>query len=196
MVDISDEKLVKRYVKGDLKALDALVERYKKPLFSFFWGLTKSKVDVDELFQETWFRVIRKASDFEQNSFKGWIFKIAHNLVIDGYRSQRGHLSLDQASEYEGGLQTLGDTIPATGIGPDDDANNHDLRNAITQALDKLPSEQREVFVLRMEVDMSFKNIAEIQGTSTNTALARMQYALSKMRKLLKSHRPGPERNL
>jgi RNA polymerase sigma-70 factor (ECF subfamily) len=142
---------------------------------------------VDELFQETWLRVIRKSESFEQYRFKGWIFKIAYNLVIDWSRSKRGNLSLDQTSEYTDGLQTLGDTLPAPGFSPDGQAANVDLQKEIMQALASLPVEQREVFVMRMEADMSFKEIAEIQGTSINTALARMQYALTKMRKELKN---------
>ena len=193
-LDISDEQLISLYNRGDVKALDELIVRYKKPLYSFLWRLTSSGVEVDEIFQETWLRVIRKSKDFEQNKFKGWIFKIAHNLVIDWSRTKRGHLSLDQRSEYDGGEQTLGDTLPAAGIGPDGHAANRDLQKAIGLALANLPEEQKEVFILRMESQLSFKDIAEIQGTSTNTALARMQYALGKMRISLKTLHEGSGR--
>jgi len=182
---ISDEKLICLYVKGDLQALDELINRYKKPLYSFLWRFASPGIEVEEIFQETWLRVIQKSSNFEQNSFKGWIFKIAYHLVIDRSRLKRSNLSLDYISEYSDGIQTLADTLPAKGGRPDQNANNGDLKKAIEQALNNLPPEQREVFVLRMEVDMPFKEIAELQGTSVNTSLARMQYALSKMRNLL-----------
>jgi len=190
-LEISDEKLIARYTRGDIKALDELIIRYKKPLYSFLWRFASSGIEVDEIFQETWLRVIQKSSSFEQNSFKGWVFKIAYNLVIDASRLKRGHLSLDQTSDYSDGVQTLVDTIPAKGIGPAGHASHNDIRKAIAQALATLPSEQKEVFVLRMEADMSFKEIAEIQGSSINTSLARMQYALTKMRKLLQDQREG-----
>lgn len=195
-LEISDEKLLGLYNKGDVKALDELILRYKKPLYSFLWRLTSSGVEVDEIFQETWLRIIKKARDFEQNKFKGWIFKIAHNLVIDWSRTKRGHLSLDQRSEYDEDERTLGDNLPAAGLGPDGHAANRDLQKAIAHALASLPSEQQEVFILRMESQMSFKDIAEIQGTSTNTVLARMQYALAKMRILLKTLREDSGRKL
>ncbi len=195
-LDVSDKNLVDLYVKGDVKALDELINRYKKPLYSFLWRLTSSGPEVDEIFQETWFRVIQKASSFDQYRFKGWIFRIAYNLVIDWSRSKRGHLSLDQTSEYSDGLETLSDTLPAPGQTPDEKAASGDIKQAILQALDHLPLEQKEVFLLRMEADMSFKDIAELQGTSINTALARMQYALTKMRKLLKTFHEDFERAL
>jgi len=195
-LEISDEQLIGLYLKGDIKAMDELIIRYKKPLYSFLWRLTASGSEVDEIFQETWLHVIRKASSFEQYRFKGWIFKIAYNLVIDWSRTKRGHLSLDQTSEYADGLQTLADTLPAPGQSPDAQAVNGDLHKAIALALASLPAEQKEVFVLRMDADMSFKEIAEIQGTSINTALARMQYALTKMRKLLSHLHDGSERPL
>lgn len=181
-VEISDETLLSLYSKGDINSLDELILRYKKPLYSFLWRLTACGTEVDEIFQETWLRVIKNAAGFKQTRFKGWIFKIAHNLVIDWSRSKRGHLSLDQTSEYTEGVQTLGDTVPAPGFSPDEQAAHGDLQKAIAQALASLPPDQREVFVLRMEADMPFKDIAEIQGISINTALARMQYALIKMR--------------
>jgi RNA polymerase sigma-70 factor (ECF subfamily) len=195
-LEISDENLINLYVKGDLDALDQLIIRYKKPLYSFLWRLTASSTEVEEIFQETWLRVIQKAARFEQNRFKGWIFKIAYNLVIDRNRMKRGHLSLDQTSDYQDGCETLRDTIPAPGPGPDGQAANGDLKIALAQALASLPAAQREVFVLRMEADMTFKEIAELQGISINTALARMQYALTKMRTELRPlYGPG-ERTL
>ena len=184
-LEISDEKLINLYIGGDIKALDDLIIRYQKPLYSFLWRLTASGPEVEDIFQETWLRVIQKSANFEQYRFKGWVFKIAYNLVIDRSRAKRGHLSLDQTSEYADGVQTLGDTIAAAGQGPDGQAADRDLQKALTRALATLPPEQKEVFVLRMEADMSFKDIAGLQGTSINTALARMQYALAKMRKLL-----------
>lgn len=185
-LEISDENLIESYAQGNVNALDELISRYKKPLYSFLWRFSRSSADVDELFQETWLRVIRKASTFERHSFKGWIFKIAHNLAIDRNRVKRDHLSLDQTSVHqEGETVSLEDTLPSTATAPDALAARGDIQKAIAGALASLPEEQREVFILRMDADMPFKEIARIQGTSTNTALARMQYALMKMRKLL-----------
>lgn len=195
-MDCSDEELINRYVQGEIKALDELIRRYQKPLYSFLWRLTASDSAVDEIFQESWLRVIQKSASFEQNKFKGWIFKIAYNLVVDWSRAKRGHLSLDQASEYSDGAQTLNDILPAPGKSPAGQAANGDLEKAIAEALASLPAEQKVIFVLRMEADMSFKDIAELQGISINTALARMQYALTKMRKLLKTEYEDCERTL
>ncbi len=181
-------------MKGDIHALEELISRYQKPLYSFLWRLTASGTSVEELFQETWLKVISNAPNFKQNKFKGWIFTIAHNLAIDGFRAHRGNLSLDRTSDYSDGVQTLADTIPTPGPSPAGIANRHDIQLAIAKALDSLPAEQKEVFVLRMEADLSFKEIADIQKTSINTTLARMQYALTKMRILLETFHTDSER--
>ena len=194
--DVSDELLIDRYNRGETKALNDLVERYRRPLYSFLWRMTGSGSESDEIFQNTWLRVINKAHGFRQERFKGWVFKIAHNLVIDWSRRQRKQVSLDAVCGSSEGDQTLGDRLADDGPRPDSQANSEDIRKAIELALAQLPDDQREVFVLRMNADVPFKEIAEIQGVSLNTALARMQYALSKMRKLLKDYQPGGERDL
>jgi RNA polymerase sigma-70 factor (ECF subfamily) len=191
---ISDELLMGQYAKGDITALEELISRYQKPLYSFLWRLNRSGATVDELFQETWLRVIKNASTFKKTKFKGWLFTIAHHLIIDNIRAQRGFLSLDKPSDYSDGTDSLGDTFPARGPSPDQTAARNDLKLAIANALAGLPREQQEVFVLRMEANMSFKEIADIQKTSTNTALSRMQYALTKMRTLLAPSHTGTER--
>ncbi|MEI8352357.1 MAG: sigma-70 family RNA polymerase sigma factor, partial [bacterium] len=87
--EVSDEKLMARYRRGDFEAMDELVRRYEKPLFSFLWRMSGNGADVQEIFQEVWLRVIAKARDFKQKRFKGWIFTIARNLVIDTSRRQK-----------------------------------------------------------------------------------------------------------
>lgn len=188
--DVSDELLLDRHLKGDTHALPELLERYRKPLYGFLWRMTESAVESDEIFQETWLRIIRKAADFRQDRFKGWMFKIAHNLVTD-WRRQRGRtISLDGRADGEEGQATPGDFLADKDGSPYNKLEDKELRSEINKALSHLPTEQREVFVLRMESNMAFKDIAKLQDTSINTVLSRMQYALSKLRTLLKDHGP------
>ena len=104
--------------------------------------------------------------------------------MIDRSRCRKPNVSLDAATGDEG-TETLVDRVPSKGRSPSDAAEGAELRASIQSAVARLPPEQREVFLLRTEGDVPFKEIAQMQGVSINTALARMQYAISRLRKLL-----------
>jgi len=182
-MDVPDQELLAQYRKGNPDALGILVERYRRPLFGYILNMTGGQVDADEIFQEVWMRVIRKIGSYQHQNFHGWLVRIAHNLVIDKVRRRRPEVSLDAGAGEEG--SSLGDVIAGDAPGPDAGLANRDLRRAIGAAVETLPLEQREVFVMRVKLELPFKEIAAIQGTSINTALARMQYALGKLRGLL-----------
>ena len=183
-MELTDEELLEQYVSGQTEALAELLERYRRPLFSFILRMVPSSADADEVFQEVWMRVIRKAADSRRDRFKGWVFRIAHNLLIDRARSRRPMASLDEpiGGDTE---QTLAERVPSGGVAPNMAVEGRDLGRRIQAALAMLPPEQRQVFLLRTEGDVPFKDIARLQRVSINTALARMQYALAKMRQLL-----------
>lgn len=186
----SDEDLIKAYQRGDARALEVLVERFKRPLFSFVLRMTRCQAEAEEIFQETWLRVITKSSGFRSDHFKSWLFRIAHNLVIDWSRRERKLVSMDSSRGGDGNEFSLVDLMKSPDSGPDEAANNGDLRVAVGRAVARLPAELREVFILRTEADMAFKDIARLQRVSVNTALSRMQYALMGLRKMLKDYRP------
>lgn len=191
---VSDETLMNRFKRGDSSAMDELVRRYEKPLFSFLWRMQGNGADIQDIFQDVWLRVIAKSRDFRQERFKGWVFRIAHNLVIDASRRRRKVVSLDEPRLGEGNYDgTLADTLASREPGPVSRVNGHDIRQAIDRALAELPKKQREVLIMRMESELTFREIAEILDIPLNTCLARMQYALSKMRTLLKTYHPDTE---
>ncbi len=185
-----DEDLIAAYNRGDPRGLDELVERYRKPLFSFLVRTTKCEAEAEEIFQNTWMRVITKAHGFKGDHFKSWLFKIGYNLVVDWSRREKKQVSMDAPCGGSENDATWSDRMKTPEPGPDLLANSRDLGRAIELALAQLPAEQREVFTLRMEADMAFKDIAKLQRVSLNTALSRMHYALDKMRLLLKDHEP------
>lgn len=189
---ISDETLMARFKRGNTGALDQLIGRYKRSLLNFLWRRTHDEHEAQDVFQETWLRVITKAGSFKQECFRGWVFRIAHNLAVDSSRRRQKLVSLDVATpgpnDEEG--QSLGARLEAKGIAPDDQMANRDVAQAIKRALMELPEEQRVVFLMRMEADMTFREIAEAEGIPLNTALARMQYALAKLRRRLDNYAP------
>lgn len=179
----SDADLVKKYRNGDLSAMETLVNRHRAPLFGYILNMTCDRTFADDVFQEVWIRAIKKLDSYQQDNFPGWLMRIARNYVIDQARKKKPQISLD--SENEDGLslkQRVADITPS----PDRAVAAEELGARIVAAVEELPPEQKEVFILRVRADMPFKEICKIQGTSINTALARMQYALTHLRTLLK----------
>jgi RNA polymerase sigma-70 factor (ECF subfamily) len=179
-MDQDDAKLLAEYNAGNAEALGELVEKYKRPLFGFILRFSEGREDADEVFQEVWVRAIKNMNRYRQKSLLSWLFRIAHNLMIDRIRQNRHNLSLDTPTSENG--VPYSEQLAADRLGPDGEAGGRDLGLRIEAAAGKLPPEQCEVFWLRMQADLSFKEIAKIQKCSINTALARMQYALSKLR--------------
>jgi RNA polymerase sigma-70 factor (ECF subfamily) len=180
--ELEDMELITRYKRGDVSALDVLVTRYRRQLFGYILNMSVNASEADEIFQEAWLKVIRKIGLYRHKNFLGWLVRIAHNVIIDKSRRKKPNVSLDAESD-DGG--SLGDVLEDGGPAPAAGIENKDLGRAISRAVAMLPDEQREVFLLRTKAEISFKEIAEIQGTSINTALARMQYALGKLREPL-----------
>lgn len=178
-MDENAHRLLARYRAGDTQALGELVECFKRPLFAFILKMTEGKDEADDIFQEVWIRAIRNLHRFKAKNMLSWLFRIAHNLVIDRARKRKPDAHLQDAITGE---RTVEDTLAGSGQAPDADCGNRDLLLRINDAVGKLPEEQRVVFLMRMEADLSFKEIAHIQNTSINTALARMHYALAKLR--------------
>jgi RNA polymerase sigma-70 factor (ECF subfamily) len=178
----TDKQLVVRYSKGQVDALEILIDRYRRQLFGYIIGMTRNQHEADDVFQEVWLRAIKKLARYKHGNLLGWLTRIAHNLVIDRGRKKKPDTILDNPIE-EGG--TIIDLIPGNESGPEDEMLEAEIRSRIEDAIEELPVEQKEVFLLRVRSKMQFKEIAKIQKVSINTALARMQYALAGLRPFL-----------
>ena len=185
-MDQTDIDCINAYLGGDANALEPLVEKYKRPLYSFILKMTEGRGDTDEIFQETWFRALKNIHKFKHKNFLNWLFRISHNLVIDRARRNKRNISMQTPSGGNDGEQTLEDRLVAPGITPAEEVGGNQLGKRIHAAVETLSPEQKEVFLLRMYGNISFKELAKIQSCSINTCLARMQYALTKLRSILK----------
>lgn len=168
---------------GDAGAFEKLFSRYKAPIFSFLLRQCGSRDTAGDLMQDVFMRVIKGAAAFERKSkFSTWIYAIARNLAVDTARKarHRAHPSLDQETREDG--PTLGERQAGKGPAPDRSATASRMREHLVAAIERLPEEQREVFLLREYHGLSFQEIAEVVEAKVGTVKSRMRYALEAMR--------------
>ena len=181
-MDRPDKELLARYRRGDVDALETLVHRYRQPLYGFIAGMTQNRTEADDVFQEVWLKAIRKIGGYRHRSFCGWLVRIARNTVIDRARKKRPDVSLDE--QRDDGVSLL-ELVPSGEPDARRRAEAGEAGEQIRRAVAELPAVQREVFMLRTQMELPFREIARLQGVPLGTALARMQYALVKLREKL-----------
>ena len=179
----TDEELVALYATGKDEAFDVLLERYKDRLFSYILYQVRNADVAEDIFQETFVKVIVTIRDgryTESGKFYSWISRIAHNLVIDFFRREKGEntVSTDETEVDLLNNAKLSDRCTQSAM--DSEQTFVDLQHLI----EKLPEEQREVVQMHYFQEMTFKEIAEEKGISINTALGRMRYGILNMRKM------------
>jgi len=185
--DASDEMLMVRYQRGDREAFAELVRRYSGPIYNFSVRHLRHAPIAEDVTQEVFLRLVQKAAEFKHEArFSTWLYTIARNLCIDHLRKlkHRRHASLDQSGSDEA---PLGERLAAGGAAADTErsAVSSEVLHAIESAVDALPEEQREVFLLREIANMPFKEIAIATGVGENTVKSRMRYALDRLQQAL-----------
>lgn len=178
-MDLSDEELIRLSQKGDLKAFGILVERYQRRVFTVAYGLVHDADEAQDLTQESFIRAYHAIETFRGSArFYTWIYRITVNLCMDHFRRQgaeRSHLAAEQSM----------DSDPLT---PDLVAAQHEMSQAVHQAIQALPPDQRAVIILRELEGLSYKEIARVMGSSIGTVMSRLFYARKRLRELLKPY--------
>jgi len=190
--EVTDEVLMLRFQGGDQSAFTGLVRRHKTPVYNFILRTVRSREVAEDLAQDVFVKVVQNAADFKHEArFSTWAYTIARNVCIDHLRKAalRKHPSLDQTTRTNGGEDgpTLGERIADAHFtsAADRVAIGTELGQRITRAVEDLPPEQREVFLLREVANVPFKEIAEIVGVPENTTKSRMRYALERLQQAL-----------
>lgn len=183
----SDESLIGRYACGDAGAFELLYRRHEMRTWRYLERNVGNRATADELMQEVWFAVAKDAARYEPTArFTTWLFTIAHNRMIDSIRASRPQLSLETLGyEAEAVVREL-TTDPS--VGPLAAAVACDRATALIRAVEQLPNEQREVFLLKVEADLSIEEIAAITNSSFETTKSRLRYAKAKLRELLNEY--------
>jgi RNA polymerase sigma-70 factor (ECF subfamily) len=175
--------LVKKYVAGDENALAILIKRHQSKIFGFIYSKLSDRDLADDIFQDTFVKVIKtlKSNSYnEEGKFLPWVMRIASNLIIDHFRRNKKMPMLRETEEFSI-FCILKDSSPNIEKQMITSQVEEDLRKIIKE----LPEDQREVLIMRMYQDLSFKEISDLTGVSINTALGRMRYALMNIRKVI-----------
>jgi len=183
MQKISDHELVKLYQSGTQTALEELIKRHKRSIFSAIYLLVRDRPLAEDIFQETFIKIIhtlRSGNYNEEGKFAGWAVRVGRNLTIDYLRKIKRDVTITD-SEGNG----IFDYLIFADESKEDKIMKMQTETEIKHLIKRLPEEQREVLIMRHWGDMSFKEIADKTGVSINTALGRMRYALNNLRKLM-----------
>lgn len=185
---VTDEALALLYVKGDNRAFDELLSRTQEKLFTYIMFVVRDHDIADDIFQETFVKVITKLQQglyTDSGKFMFWITRIAHNCIMDWYRLQQSSHIIEVTEDND--LQNL-KSLSVMDTSKEAEMINEQILIDIKRMVDTLPTTQREVVYMRYYQQLSFKEIAELTGVSINTSLGRMRYALINLRKMAKEH--------
>jgi RNA polymerase sigma-70 factor (ECF subfamily) len=191
-----DEELLRKCARGDAAAYRELVERVEKPLVNFILRFVGERNVAEDLFQETFVRVVKTLGSFRpEASLTTWIFTIARNLSLDWLKAKRRHreMALDAASsEEKGRIIYFKDVLRSGAAAPEDRAETTEDERRVTAALSGLTPIKREALVLRVYAGLQYSEIARIQNAPVGTVKFRIHEALKDLSQLMGA---GEDRN-
>ncbi len=185
----TDETLMSLYAQGQVAAFNTLYTRHATRVWRYVLRSVQNPSTADELTQELWFAVARAAPSYEAGKsgakFSTWLFTLAHHRIVDHWRAFKPHESLTLDAEDDESVQLRAQLVADSGFGPLRQIQSREQARALIAAIEALPADQREAFLMQAEGDMSVEDIAQATGTSFETAKSRLRYARSKLKTLL-----------
>jgi RNA polymerase sigma-70 factor (ECF subfamily) len=185
-IETPDALLVQDYVAGNENALATLIKRHESRIYGFIYSKISDRDISNDIFQDTFIKVIKtlKSNSYnEEGKFLPWVMRISHNLIIDHYRKNKKMPMFRETEEFSI-FSIMSDGSPTI----ENQIISAQVEQDLKKLIEELPLDQKEVLVMRMYQDMSFKEISEITGVSINTSLGRMRYALMNLRKVIDKH--------
>jgi RNA polymerase sigma-70 factor, ECF subfamily len=183
---IDDATLVNDYIAGNEAALATLIKRHQSKIFGFIYSKVGDRDLSDDIFQDTFIKVIRtlKSNAYnEEGKFLPWVMRIAHNLIVDHFRRNKKMPLYRETEEF-----SIFSIMTDDSLTIENKLISDQVAKDLRQLVEELPADQKEVLMMRLYQDMSFKEISEATGVSINTALGRMRYALLNLRKVIDNH--------
>jgi RNA polymerase sigma-70 factor (ECF subfamily) len=179
----SDAELISAFLNGQDQALEILILRHKDKIYTTIYMLVKDKYIAEDLFQDTFLKMIRTIREnryCEQGKFLPWALRVAHNLCMDHFRKTKLQIPV-----FTEDGQEIFHLLPMATEDVSVGLEQRQVHHSVRQLIEELPEEQREVIILRIYGDLSFKEISDITSVSINTALGRMRYGLINLRKMI-----------
>lgn len=186
-IQLPDALLVKNYIAGDEIALATLVTRHKAKIYGFIYSKMADRDIADDVFQDTFIKVIKtlKSNSYnEEGKFLPWVMRIAHNLIVDHYRKNKKMPMLRETEEF-----SIFNIISDDSLTIEGQIITELIEKDLQKIILELPDDQKEVLMMRIYQDLSFKEISEATGVSINTALGRMRYAILNLRKIIEKNK-------
>jgi RNA polymerase sigma-70 factor (ECF subfamily) len=187
---LEDRILIQLYKNGDEDAFKQLLFRHKDKVFRFIKLKVKDVDLANDVFQDVFIKVINtiKSGTYnEEGKFLPWVMRIAHNLIIDHFRRNARFKHVSESTSLKEDFNVFS-TLSSDNKNIEEQITTKELLDQMVSLVDYLPSSQKKILNMRIFQDMSFKEIAEAENISINTALGRMRYALLNIRKLIEKH--------
>ena len=182
----ADSFLLWQYIAGDEKSLEILINKHKSRIYNFIYSKVLDRYTSEDIFQETFIKVIKtlkRGLYNEEGKFLPWVMRISHNLIIDYFRKNKRLPKFDNCESFDI-FSILKDDLPNA----ENTMIDKQIKKDLVKIISELPKDQKNVIMMRLYKNMSFKEIADISGVSINTALGRMRYAILNIRKLIEQH--------
>ncbi|MFY0604253.1 MAG: sigma-70 family RNA polymerase sigma factor [Flavobacteriaceae bacterium] len=182
-----DSALVSDYINGNEFSLEILIKRHQQRLYSFIYSKVQDRDITEDVFQDTFIKVIRtlkKGNYNEEGKFLPWVMRISQNLIIDHFRKSNRMPSFKNTDEFD-----IFSVLSDGNLNAEKKIIKEQIYSDVKLLVEELPEDQKEVLIMRMYKDMSFKEISENTGVSINTALGRMRYALINLRKIIEKNK-------
>ena len=180
---LDDSVLVSKYIAGNERCLEILILRHKQRIFSFIYSKVQDRDVSEDIFQDTFIKVINtlKMGKYnEEGKFLPWVMRIAHNLIIDHFRKGNRMPTFQNTDEFD-----IFSVLSDSDLSAENKLIKNQIHEDVKKLIEELPVDQKEVLMMRIFKDMSFKEISEQTDVSINTALGRMRYALINLRKMI-----------
>jgi len=190
LLQLEDKSLVSLYLKGDEKAFETLLMRHKNKIYNYIFAKIRDRALSQDIFQDTFIKVVKtlkKGSYNEEGKFLPWAMRIAHNLMIDHFRKANKVRMISESSSKSDDFNIFS-VLKLEEENVEDVITREELEVQMVELIEHLPDAQRDILKMRIFQEMSFKDIADKEDISINTALGRMRYALINMRKLIEKH--------